>query len=986
MKGFRLLLADDNELSMKLMKVIFEAEGYTTFSAKDGAEAMTILLREKIDLIVTDILMPNVDGYYLCYKVRLHDQLNTIPIIVYSGTFTSQSEEKVAREMGANLFIRKPAPKDILISSVKELLTVPQNMNPTVTASAESFEVMHQYSSSLIDKLEHRNILLEEAKQNLERIVEERTQELKNTVEELQATNEEFEAANEELQAANEELATLNDQLSVASGVIEKQTQIILSQKDEQLNRIFDTVTDVIFVLDVEKEGEYKIASVNKAYETQRGIKASDVIGKRLEETTEKATTDKLIGKCKESIANKKIVKWELTTEMPAGKRTGEFSIAPVLDKEGNCIQLIGAVHDITERKNNEDEIKKLNGSLSDFQQAIYQSAIVSRADKQGTITYANENFVKISGYTLMELIGQNHRIINSGFHPKSFWVNMWKTISSGKIWREEVKNKAKDGSYYWVDTFIMPFVNSTGEVTQYLSIRHDITKRKRNEEELDRSQHILRKANEVGGFGNWAYYPDADKTDWDDQTLKIFGLPKDFQGSLKAYMAIVHPDDRGIVEMEVNLSLTQKKSFDLEHRIVRSDGSTIWVHERADFILDKAGNKVLIGIVQDISQRKAIDEVLREYNDRFEIVSKATNDAIWDWNILSDNLIWNHGIQTIFGYNDRQIKATGKWWKEKIHPEDFGRVSKELDEAFEKKVNNWVSQYQYKCADGGYKHVLDRAYIIYDGGKPVRIIGAMQDITEVVEFRQGLERMVEERTRKLNEALNKEKELVEMKSKFISIASHEFRTPLTTIALTTGFIKKYKTKLASDELDKKLVDIEKQVSHMTYLLDDVLMIGKAEAGKIHVNLKEINLDFFETLARQVVKSSKTGHKLVFENKCAAQSIMSDEKLMRNIVINLLTNAMKFSPGKKEVFMNISCDKKSIFIVVKDSGMGIPSWDIKNLFTTFSRGSNVGAIEGTGLGLSIVKKAVDLLNGTIEVKSQVKKGTEFTVTLPIRYV
>jgi PAS domain S-box-containing protein len=120
------------------------------------------------------------------------------------------------------------------------------------------------------------------------------------------------------------------------------------------------------------------------------------------------------------------------------------------------------------------------------FLEAVVSASIVSRADVHGNITYVNENFVRISGYERDELIGNNHSIINSGYHPKSFWISMWKTICSGKTWRGEVRNRAKDGTYYWVDTFIMPFKNKKGKVTEFLSIRNDITLRKLAEEELE--------------------------------------------------------------------------------------------------------------------------------------------------------------------------------------------------------------------------------------------------------------------------------------------------------------------------------------------------------------------------------------------------------------------------------------------------------------------------------------------------------------------
>jgi signal transduction histidine kinase len=288
-------------------------------------------------------------------------------------------------------------------------------------------------------------------------------------------------------------------------------------------------------------------------------------------------------------------------------------------------------------------------------------------------------------------------------------------------------------------------------------------------------------------------------------------------------------------------------------------------------------------------------------------------------------------------------------------------------------------------CADGSYKHVLSRAYIIYQNGKAVRVIGAMQDITEVIQYRTGLERMVQERTAELNDALKKEKQLVVMKNQFVSIASHEFRTPLSTISLATGFIRRYRNKLTTAAINKKLQNIEKQVDNMTYLLDDVLTIGKADAGKLELHLTSLKFDIIKTIAQEILESKGVKHKLQFSKHCQTKSFISDEKFTRNIITNLITNAIKFSPGEKVVRLDVTSDNKNLVIKVNDSGIGIPPEDVGNLYTSFYRGSNVTDIEGTGLGLSIVKKSIDLLKGSISVRSRVGKGTEFKVTLPLAY-
>jgi PAS domain S-box-containing protein len=258
------------------------------------------------------------------------------------------------------------------------------------------------------------------------------------------------------------------------------------------------------------------------------------------------------------------------------------------------------------------------------------------------------------------------------------------------------------------------------------------------------------------------------------------------------------------------------------------------------------------------------------------------------------------------------------------------------------------------------------------------------QDITELSDYRESLERKVQERTKELQQALRNEKEVVDMKSRFVSIASHEFRTPLSSIEYAVNAIRNPTRGLDEQELRDRLNSIDKQIKHMMALLDDILIYDKSQAGKIQLVVSDIHLgEFLKNVTEDVGHNTKGTHKILLEVDQLPEKIASDEKLFRNVLINLLTNAIKFSPGKPHVYLTVKREGKQLHLTVRDEGMGIPENELNKIFEAFVRGKNTTFIQGTGLGLSIVKKAVELLEGRIQVESKIEKGTTFTVTIPI---
>jgi PAS domain S-box-containing protein len=270
---------------------------------------------------------------------------------------------------------------------------------------------------------------------------------------------------------------------------------------------------------------------------------------------------------------------------------------------------------------------------------------------------------------------------------------------------------------------------------------------------------------------------------------------------------------------------------------------------------------------------------------------------------------------------------------------------------------------------------------------------------SDIRRLNMGLEAKVEERTvilkealmkleqsqHELSEALDKERELSEIKSRFVSMASHEFRTPLSTVLSSASLLAKYTGAGDQDKRDKHINRIKDSVKHLNDILEDFLNLGKLDEGKVvahfgEFNLQELILDTTEEMRGLL----KKGQEFVCHHTGSTKAY-SDNKLLKNILINLISNAIKFSDENSPVVVNSAVNNGIAEISVADKGIGIALADQEHLFSSFFRGKNAINIQGTGLGLHIVKRYLDLLRGSVNLESNLNEGTKISFVIPINH-
>lgn len=367
----------------------------------------------------------------------------------------------------------------------------------------------------------------------------------------------------------------------------------------------------------------------------------------------------------------------------------------------------------------------------------------------------------------------------------------------------------------------------------------------------------------------------------------------------------------------------------------------------------------------------KMTEVALRQSEEKFRNLVEQTNDWVWEIDLSGHFTYANPKVFDIVGYQPEEV--LGKTTFDFMSADEAKRLSTLLSTFI-------AQQAPFSGVEKVLLHKSGHAVELETSGSPVF------DEDGKLQGYRGMARDITERKqaeRKMRRALTREKELRELKSQFVSMASHEFGTPLSTILLAAKLLEQYSDRWTEAERLQRLKCIQTAAEEMKLLLEDILLIGQAEAGKIQPKLAALNLSkFCHNLVAQMQLHAGHRQTLVFSSNCVDLCVYLDEKLLRQVLINLLSNAMKYSPEGSTIQFSVSCQASRILFQVQDEGIGIPPGDQPHLFESFHRAKNVGKISGTGLGLAVVKQFVDAMEGDITVESRVGVGTTFRVSLP----
>lgn len=764
-----------------------------------------------------------------------------------------------------------------------------------------------------------------------------------------------------------------------------------LRSSEARYRELFTSITEGFCVLEkVSSEpGEpidFCYVEVNPAFAEQSGL--PDVLGRTVRQVIP-AEADHWIGVYDHVLQSGDSIRLE--REVASLSRMLELYAYRI--GGGTKAQVGILFRDVTDRKSVEEELRKQLRLTETITSGAGEALFL--LDSEGRVSFLNPAAEAMFGWSRSEMTGL---ILHDVIHHKhadgtSFPVSSCRLISLMKSGRgvrgHDDTFFRRDGTPVLVRCSNEPVVED-GKIIGAVLVVADVTENKRQEEQLRRNHDTFYQLIQRNPFGIYVVDADFRLRQVSLGAQKVFSnvrplLGRDFAEVLRTIW------EEPFASQAVALfrhTLESGEPYSAPSTVERRQD--IQVVEAYDWRIERVtlpdGRFGVVCYFYDLSERQQWEAALRVSEERFQLAARATNDAIWDWDLATDSLWWNEGIQTLFGYGSDQVINNANWWSEKVHPEDRDRIVGTLDQVLKHGQTYWRAEYRFRRDNGDYAHVFDCGYVMRDSaGAAVRMLGAMQDLTErknaetaLAQARQqleqhavNLEQTVAERTAKLRETVT------ELETLSYSI-SHDMRAPLRAMqGFSQALLEDYRTKLDQDGI-AHLERISAAAQRLDLLIQDILLY--TSVGRERLVLTPVAL---EPLIRETVKTYHPDQEQNVSILSPFPPVLGHQAFLSQILSNLLTNALKFVPRGQPPAVIIRSETIGdvVKIWVEDKGIGIAPHHLTRIFQVFGRVYGEKEYPGTGIGLAIVKRAVQKLGGDVGVESTLGQGSRFWFTL-----
>ncbi len=773
-----------------------------------------------------------------------------------------------------------------------------------------------------------------------------------------------------------------------------KKMENALRESEERYRNLIENINEVYFITNTIGKTTYISTNVISF----SGYPASYFIGKSSFMLTYKGDFRRVYDFYQEKMRDGTI---DASIEFRAVKKDGSIYWVEqitrfIRDKDGEVIEFHSVVRDINVRKSAEEKLHLLAQAVKSSGEGI------SITDLENNIIFVNEAFTRIYGYSESELIGKNISMVRSknNVEPKIEEVRI-STIRGG--WSGELINKRKDGTEFPIFLSTSTVLNDNNMPFALVGVTRDITESKIAEEKVQ----LLAQAVKSSGEAITVTDLNNDLLFVNDTFTEMYGFSE--SEVLGKNISIIHStsNPKPILE-EIRLnSINNRWVGELVNQ--RKDGTEFPIFLSTSCVYDENGKPyALVGVARDITERRKDEKQLEEYRNNLELLvvertrnldkvntllkeeiekQKAAEEIIQDQleflQTLIDTIpspIFIRGTNKVYKGCNSAFASFHGLTKQEIIGKNIQELSPTIpvDAVIEKDRELLLSlgnqKYETMTRDSKgvvYNMMMLKAVYTKADGTVDGIVGIMLDITEIKKLENEI----------LN-SLEKEKELSKMKTRFISVASHEFRTPLTSILASADLLELYGRKWTESKYLQYVGNIQRAVEYMTELINDVLTVNREDSSRIKFIPEKVNLhEFLDEIINNIKITASTNIKFKFDYKLKANVFKLDKKIIKQVATNLISNSVKYSPNGGIIKVDVCKEDDKLLIIIEDEGIGISQEDLEQLTEPFHRGKNVGSIAGTGLGLSITKRSIETHGGILSIESELNKGTKVTVKL-----